>query len=155
MAVTMIPYGRLADGNYGILLDVNGKSMSAVIEALDTLPPDTSADNFDGRVVLDKSTGNLYYFYDGSWHSIGDQYVRVGDVNGSPPLTPTPNVGAMFLDTSSSQLFVWDGSTWVSTTENVAAAIYGTTYYGDGVTTSFILKSGSADPNLVEVFLDG
>lgn len=160
MAPTIIPYGKLANGNYGILIDnTNGKSLASVMEVVQTLPALASPDNFDGRLVF-VVTEATAYVYAGSpnpkWVALEGVPADVGPVNGVPPTVPTPQTGGLFYDTDTQVMFVWDGAAWKPIGGLYAAQILQQKYTGDGTTVNFPTGANVSIPSqYVEVFLDG
>jgi hypothetical protein len=160
MPVTLIPYGLLANGNYGTSTSTaTGQSQAAVIEVLTGLPSPTDAANFIGRTVYNSTLNQVYTWSPNptpAWTPIAGNLVTVGAVNGSPPTSPTPPTGALYFDTSTEGLFCFDGLTWRVAGGQFAGQIIQFTGTGDGSTTS--LPVGLATPTQtadVEVFLDG
>lgn len=160
MAPTLIPYGLLAGGNYGVIVDpATGKSLAAVVEVLSGLPSAGSADNFIGRTVYVTSSNQVFTWSPNptpAWSPIAGNLVTVAAVAGSPPNSPTPVPGSLFYDTDTQVLFCWDGLVWRAVGGQFAGQIISYTGTGDGVTTS--LPVGLANPtptNDCEVFLDG
>lgn len=160
MAASIIPYGRLADGKFGVLLDnTTGKSIAAVMEVLATLPAVASADNFDGRLIFDKSQVTAFVFSSlptPKWIALEGVPAEVGAVNGVPPSVPIPQTGGLFYDTDTKVIFVWDGAVWNPVGGLFAAQIIQQRYVGDNVTQNFATGAISAvPPQYVEVYLDG
>lgn len=160
MAASLIPYGRLADGKFGVLLDnATGKSIAAVMEVLPTLPAVASADNFDGRLVFDKSQVTAFVYSSvptPKWIALEGVPAEVGAVNGNPPSVPIPQTGGLFFDTDTKVIFVWDGAIWNPVGGLFAAQIIQQRYVGDNVTQNFATGASAAvPPQYVEVFLDG
>lgn len=155
---TFIPYGRLADGKMGVLVE-NGTSVPLVSasEILDTLPTLINADNFEGRIVYAKDQGKPFIFSTTPvvrWLALEGAFPTIGAVNGNPPASPTPTLGALFFDTDSGALFIWDSARWVQT--GSVSQVITQRYLGDGVTTVYPI--GAPNPlgsDYVEVFLDG
>lgn len=157
----LIPYGRLADGKQGILVNnATGKPLAGVVEILAGLPSTGDTGNFEGRMVYDTVTVKLYQFRLGSpnfWKSLEGVPAIVSAVAGNPPVSPVPDDGLMLYDTDTEVLFLWDGTAWIPVGGSVAAQIYSATATGNGVTSSYSLGSGAAGVTVdeVEVFLDG
>ena len=160
MAISQIPYGLLANGNYGVQLDpTTGKPTTSVVEVMTTLPAISSADNFDGRMVFETSTFKMYVYASGPtpvWNPLDGLPVTIGSVNGSPPTTPTPTTGELYWDSSTVTLFVWDGSAWVQAGGQQATKIIHQSYTGDGTQTTYGTGlSKSTTTEYVEAFWDG
>lgn len=162
MAINLIPYGQLPNGNYGINLDnVTGKPRAAVMEVQDTLPPVADPDNFAGRLVFDKTTLISYVFVDtpapGVWDPLEGIPAEVGAVAGNPPTSPPPITGGLFWDTDTEVMFVWDGLEWMPIGGRFATIIVERKHVGDGATLVFPLGTSSAPgtATLVEVFING
>lgn len=155
-----IPYGKLADGKHGFLLE-NGTSvpLAAVLEVEDTLPPAGDSANFPGRLIFSKDVSGVYVFIDDpspAWVSLDGIPADVGAVSGSPPTSPSPETGKLFFDTDTEVMFVWDGAMWQPMGGRYAAQILTQQYIGDGFDTSFPTGATSLiAPDCVEVFLDG
>ncbi len=162
MAITLIPYGQLEDGKFGIKLDdVTGVPIATVIEVFTTLPSVADPDNFDGRMGFDKTAQTLYVFLESTpeWFPLEGIPAAVGAVGGTPPTVPTPADGFLFYDTDTEIMYVWDGTAWRPIGGRFAAR------YIEQITIS----SGFAGPGgdtfglgltpvyaeFVEVFLDG
>lgn len=158
MNVSLIPYGQLANGNYGILLDnTTKKPIAAAIEVLTTLPLTSDAANFTGRTVFIPATRGLYVFQsDVSWMKLDDSSVTVGAYGGTIPTSPTPSQGALVYDLDDETLSLWDGIAWVRVGGRYASTFVYQSYTGNGVLTSYALGSTSGpDAEYVEAFLDG
>lgn len=160
MAPSIIPYGQLADGKYGVLLE-NGtrKPLASALEILTTLPSVADPDNFEGRLVYSTTDATVFVYTltpAASWISLEGVPADVGAVAGSPPTVPTPATGSLFWDTDTEVMFVWDSGAWQGIGGRYAAQIIQNSYLGDGVTTSF--PTGAAvgiASSYVEVFQDG
>jgi hypothetical protein len=160
MTATIIPHGRLAGGNYGVLLDsTTGDSLASVIEVLSTLPSIASTDNFSGRMVFSQSDYVLYIYVPlptAYWKPLENVDTIVGNVAGVPPTITPLAIGQMYWDLDTESLFVWNGIIWQATTGQTATQLFENTYTGDGATTTF--ASGAATPvsdEYQEIFLDG
>ena len=162
MAVELIPYGQLANGNYGILLDnTTGDPLAAVVEVLTTLPALADPDNFDGRLVFD-TTVQVLYLYKAStpeWFPLEGIPVDIGNVAGNPPTVPTPQDGMLFYDLDTEVMFVWDGSAWRPIGGRFASRFVeqktiSSGFAGPGGDT-FALGTTPVYSEFVEVFLDG
>lgn len=160
MPISLIPYGRLSDGKYGILVDnTTSKPIASVIEVHATLPSVADADNFDGRVVFVTTDAVLYVFSSTpspTWIPLEGVPAEVDNVNGTPPTVPTPQLGGLFWDLDTEVLFLWDGSAWQPSGGRYAAQFVQQAYTGNGATTIYSLGVASAvTVEYVEVFLDG
>jgi hypothetical protein len=160
MTATIVPYGRLAGGNYGVLLDsATGKSLASVIEVLSTLPAVASTDNFSGRLVFSQADYILYIYVPATvpyWKPLEGVPTNVSNAAGSPPTVPVPIIGQLHWDLDTEVLFVWNSSAWVKAGGRYAAQIYENNYTGDAATTTFASGSSQAlASEYVEVFLDG
>jgi hypothetical protein len=166
MSISMIPYGRLVDGKYGILLEnVTGRPLSAVVEVFSVLPPVGSGDNFPGRLVFEIASQVLYVFQNDpapNWFALRGIPADVGNVSGSPPTVPTPQTGFLFFDRDTEVIFVWDGAQWQPIGGRFAAnfvqqSSISTGAPGPGGDTFSLGPTGASiiTPELVEVFLDG
>jgi hypothetical protein len=158
--VALIPYGLLANGNYGILVNNStGKPLAAAIEVLGSLPSVGDSDNFAGRAVYNSTDNHLYMFEmvpTPGWHSVQGAPVTVGAVAGAPPSSPTPDTGSLYYDTDTEVLFLWDGLTWQRVGGQYSGQLISYSGTGDGASTS--LPMGLTAPTAtedVEVFLDG
>lgn len=166
MAVSLIPYGQLADGKFGTLLDnITGDPKAAAIEIFNTLPSLASSDNFPGRTVFEISTQKVFIFQDSPspfWFPLEGIPAEVGNVAGSPPVVPVPSEGFLFWDRDTQILFVWDGAAWRAIGGRFAAQFVENTTVSTGLTglngDTFSLGPTGATPltpELVEVFIDG
>ena len=160
MAVKLIPYGQLSNGNYGVCLDnTTGVPLASALEVLATLPAVADADNFEGRLVFDQSASIIYVFVtnpSNQWVPLDGIPAEIGNVNGNPPILPTPQDGSLFYDLDTEVMFVWDGTQWVAIGGRFAAQIIEQTYIGDGVTINFAMGTAITLPaTYVEVFWDG
>lgn len=160
MARALIPYGLLANGNYGILLDpANQNPLATAIEVLTALPSVASADNFDGRIVFDTSTTVLSIFASTptpNWKPLEGIPATVGSAAGSPPTVPTPASGSLYWDLTTEVLYVWNGSSWVAAGGKYAAQIVENIYIGNGTTTNYPTGSSKVIASqYVEIFMDG
>lgn len=158
--VGMIPYGQLAGGNYGILVDNStGVPLAAIIEVVNTIPSVSDTDNFAGRTIYNVIDNHMYTFAtlpSPAWHSVQGAPVTVGAVAGAPPSSPAPDAGSLYYDTDTKVLFLWDGLTWQRVGGQYAGQLLSYSGTGDGVTTS--IPMGISAPTAtsdVEVFLDG
>lgn len=163
MAVNLVPYGKLANGNFGILLDnTTGKPLAATVEVVNSLPPLASADNFPGRLVFETTVQTLFVFQDDPapfWFPLEGIPAEVDAVAGVPPTTPTPTTGELFFDTDTEVMFVWDGGQWQPFGGRFAARfieqeITSTGIAGPGGDT-FALGTVPTSTEFVEIYLDG
>ena len=161
MVLEFIPYGKLADGKFGILTDnTTGEPLASAVEVLSVLPAVAAADNYQGRLVFDISAQGLFVFRTtptDEWFPLEGIPAEVGAVAGSPPLVPLPDTGFLFWDTDTEVLFVFDGTVWQPIGGRFAANFTQQNFIGDNVTLSFPHGStGTPVTNeLVEVFIDG
>lgn len=164
MAITLIPYGLLADGKYGIKLadDATGDPIVAAVEVLDTLPSAADPDNFAGRTVFAKDAQLPYVFLDDTieWFPLEGIPAEVGAVAGNPPTVPVPPTGGLFYDTDTEVSFVWDGAIWQPMGGRFAARyVEQYTPSSTGVAgpggDSFSLGTTPVYSEFVEVYLDG
>lgn len=160
MSIQLIPYGQLPNGNYGVLIDPSSrKPLASVVEVLSALPALTSTDNFEGRLVFNKTDSSLSVFAtypSNQWKSLDGIPASVGAVAGSPPSSPSPQDGELFWDLDTQVLFVWNGSLWEAAGGHYAAQVVENTYTGDGTTTAYPIGSATVvSAQYVEVFLDG
>jgi hypothetical protein len=162
MAVTLIPYGQLADGKFGIKLsDSTGDPIAAVIEVFTTLPSVGDLANFDGRMAFDTTAQTLYVFLAGTpeWFPLEGIPAEVGAVAGSPPTVPVPADGFLFYDTDTEVMFVWDGTDWRPIGGRFAARYVEQTTISSGFAgvggDTFSLGTTPVYSEFVEVFLDG
>ena len=162
MAVELIPYGQLANGNYGILLDnATGDPLASAIEVLTALPALADPDNFDGRMVFDTVAQILYVFKAGTpeWFPLEGIPVEIGAVAGNPPTVPTPITGLLFFDTDTEVMFVWDGSAWFPIGGRFASRFVEQLTISNGLAgpggDTFALGTTPVYSEFVEVFLDG
>lgn len=160
MARTFVPWGRLANGNFGILLDPATRNpLASSIEILETLPPEADSDNFDGRAVFDKATDTVYVFSsepDAHWISLEGVPAKVGNALGEPPTSPLPDEGELYWDRDTEVLFLWSGAAWEPIGGRYAAQVIENAYVGNGTKVNY--STGSSSPiqsQYVEVFLDG
>jgi len=162
MPITLIPYGLLDGGRYGIKLDdITGEPLAAAVEILDTLPSPADPSNFDGRVVFAIDAQLLYVFLATTieWFPLEGIPAEVGAVGGTPPTVPVPSIGSLFFDTDTEVSFVWDGAAWQPMggrfagrfIENIAIS---TGVAGPGGDT-FALGTTPVYSEFVEVYLDG
>jgi len=157
--VSMIPYGQLEGGNYGINVDeTTGITLASVVEIFDFLPAVADADNFGGRMAFERDSGAVYNFAFGPprWVKLDGVPVRIESVNGVPPMVPTPPAGDLLYDTDTEVLFLFTGVEWFAVGGRYAASIITTMVRGDGLNTIFPLgtpDAGSAE--YVEIFWDG
>ena len=160
MARSFIPYGLLANGNYGINIDpATQYPLASAVEILSTLPSLASTDNYDGRMVFNL-TDSVVYTYTNSpvaqWTPLGGLPATVGNVAGAPPTIPTPASGEMYWDLDTQVLFTWDGAVWQAAGGRYAAQVVENSYVGDGVTASYPSGSSVAiSAEYVEIYLDG
>jgi hypothetical protein len=164
MAITLIPYGLLEDGKYGIKLsdDASGVPIVAAIEVLDTLPSAADPDNFAGRTVFAKDAQLPYVFLNDTiaWFPLEGIPAEVGAVGGNPPTVPVPPDGSLFYDTDTEVSFVWDGATWQAMGGRFAARYVeqytpsSTGFAGPGG-DQFSLGTTPVYSEFVEVYLDG
>ena len=162
MTVNLIPYGQLANGNYGILLDnTTGDPLAGVVEVVTTLPAVGDPANFDGRLAFETTTQTLFVFRAGTpeWFPLEGIPAEVGNVAGSPPVVPVPQDGFLFYDLDSEVMFVWDGSAWRPIGGRFAARFVeqksiSTGAAGPGGDT-FALGTIPVFSEYVEVYLDG
>lgn len=160
MARSFIPYGQLANGNYGVLLDPATQfPLAAAAEILTTLPSVASVDNYNGRLVFQTSNSTLYVygtFPVAGWKPLQGIPATVGNVAGNPPVSPVPQSGSLYWDLDTEVLFVWDGTSWQAAGGRYAASIIENSYVANGITTNFATgASGPVPPEYAEVFLDG
>ncbi len=166
MAINLIPYGQLPNGNYGINLDnTSGDPRAAALEILDTLPSVSSSDNFEGRLVYSIDDVTMYvYTIDGTsseWVALEGVPATVGLSDGSttdpkPPVTGSETAGELYWTTDTEVLFVWDGLEWQAAGGRYATTAIENRYVGDGNTGSYSLGvSSTVESSLVEVFIDG
>lgn len=160
MAIGLIPYGKLAGGKYGILVDdTTGDPLAASVEVLNSLPLVASPDNFNGRTVFNLVDSTMYVFTDNpspQWVALEGVPAEVGAVAGNPPTSPPPVNGSLFWDTDTEVAFVFDGSAWQAIGGRYAAQIITQQYIGDGVSINFPIGiTSTIPPEYVEIFLDG
>jgi len=160
MPRTLLPYGLLPNGNYGVVFDsTTGDPQASVIEIMSSLPSVASTDNFEGRIIFDTSDHSPYVFTSfpaAQWKPLEGIPATVDNVGGNPPILPTPNDGDLLWDLDTEVLFVWDGSSWQSAGGRYAASIVENSFVGDGSTTAF--ATGASVPvsaEYVEIHLDG
>lgn len=158
MVATLIPYGKLANGKYGIAIeDGTQRPLAAAIEILASLPSVGSADNFVGRVVFDETTQTVYTFRDEpapQWRALDGAPVTVA--SGSPPTSPTPPTGDLFFSTTNSVLYIYTGVVWLAVGGQFAASVVANTYTGDGITDTFATGvTGPIPVGLINAYLDG
>lgn len=160
MAVSLIPYGKLADGKYGILLQ-NGTTipLAAVMEIMPLLPSVLDTGNFDGRLVFNLNEAKPYVFStvpSGHWIPLLGVPAEVTAVNGNPPTVPTPVAGSLLYDTDTDVLYLFDGAIWQLVGGRFAAQYVTQRYTGDGITTVFAIGTTQIlTVNEVEVYEDG
>ncbi len=163
MTISLIPYGLLEDGKYGIKLsdDILGVPVAAVTEILDTLPSSADPDNFAGRTVFAKDAQLPYVFLNDTteWFPLEGIPADVGAVGGNPPTVPIPPDGSLFYDTDTEVSFVWDGSSWQPMGGRFAGrfveqSTISSGFAGPGGDT-FSLGTTPVYAEFVEVFLDG
>lgn len=160
MSIGLIPYGKLAGGKYGILVDdTTGNPLAASVEVLNGLPLVASSDNFNGRTVFSTADSTMYVFTDDpspQWIALEGVPADVGAVAGNPPSSPTPIPGSLFWDTDTEVAFIWDGSVWEPIGGRYATQLITQRYIGDGTSTNFpIGVTATVSPEYVEIFLDG
>jgi hypothetical protein len=162
MAIELTPYGQLANGNYGILLDnTTGKPLASAIEVLVSLPALGDPSNFDGRTVFDTTAQVLYIYKSGTpeWFPLEGIPVIVNAVSGNPPLVPVPTTGLLFFDTDTEVMFVYDGTAWFPIGGRFASRFIEQSTVSSGVAgpggDTFALGSTPVFSEFVEVFLDG
>lgn len=163
MAVTLIPYGQLADGKYGIKLnDTTGEPIAAALEVIQTLPAALDPDNFQGRLMYEIDTDTLFVYQAGAlndWFPLEGIPAEVGPCGGTPPITGTEQVGFLFFCTDTEIMFVWDGAAWQAIGGRFAARYLeqksiSTGFAGPGGDT-FALGTVPVFAEFVEVYLDG
>jgi hypothetical protein len=163
MAITLIPYGQLSNGRYGIKLDDStGDPIVSALEVIQTLPAAADPDNFQGRLVYEIDTDTLYVYQAGTindWFPLEGIPAAVGAVAGSPPTVPTPVTGFLFFDTDTEVMFVWDATAWQPIGGRFAARYLeeltvSSGFAGPGGDT-FALGTVPVYSEFVEVFLDG
>lgn len=160
MARRLIPYGRLEDGKYGIVVDDStGKPLASAVEVFQNLPAVADTANYEGRTVFEITSATLYVFRETPtplWIPLEGIPADVGAVAGNPPTVPTPQIGSLFWDTDTKVMFVWTGFAWEPIGGLYAAQFVEQRYTGDNVATSFPMGvSVAVPPTYVEVFLDG
>lgn len=162
MAITLIPYGLLEDGKYGIKLDdTTGVPIVAAVEVLATLPSSADPDNFAGRTVFAIDAQLPYVFLDASieWFPLEGIPADVGAVGGNPPTVPVPSNGSLFYDTDTEVSFVWDGAAWQPMGGRFAARYIEQLTPSNGGAgaggDSFSLGTTPVYSEFVEVYLDG
>ena len=162
MAITLIPYGLLEGGRYGIKLDdITGKPIASVVEILATLPSSVDPANFDGRMIFAIDAQILYVFLAASieWFPLEGIPAEVGAVGGNPPTIPIPANGSLFFDTDTEVSFVWDRAAWQPMGGRFAARYVEQQSVSSGVAgpggDTFSLGTIPIYAEFVEVFLDG
>jgi len=158
VALTFVPYGKLADGKYGIPIeDGTNRQLASAIEIVSELPDQTNPDNFDGRMVYVEADKLLYVWRDvaaNRWRVIDGVPVTV-DAS-TPPTVPTPESGALFYSTINRVLYMWDGGDWLMVGGELGGTIIGQTFIGNGVTDTYATGvSGILPSQFVFVYLDG
>jgi hypothetical protein len=169
MAITLIPYGQLSGGKYGIQLnDVTGVPIVTAVEVFGTdpgylpFPAAADPDNFNGRMGYDIVSETLYV-YQGApindWFPLEGIPADVGAVAGSPPVFPVPITGFLFFDTDTEVMFVWDGAVWQPIGGRFAARYIEQVSVSNGIAgpggDTFALGTVPIYSEFVEVFLDG
>ena len=163
MALEFIPYGKLADGKFGILTDnATGKPLASAVEILTVLPAVASADNYQGRLVFETTSQTLFVFEvtpAALWFPLEGIPATVGNFAGDPtPFVPSPEAGFLAYDLDTEVAFIFDGLAWQAIGGRFAAQFIQQNIIGDGVTFSFPHGATAATPvtnELCEVFLDG
>ena len=162
MAITLIPYGQLEDGKFGIKLDdTTGDPIAGVVEVMSVLPAVLDPDNFDGRLVFSITDQVIYVYKAGTpeWFPLEGIPAEIGNVAGSPPTVPTPLDGFLFYDLDTEVMFVWDGSAWRPIGGRFASRFIEQRTISTGVAgpggDTFALGTIPFYSEFVEVFLDG
>lgn len=162
MGITLIPYGQLEDGKFGIKLsDATGVPIASVIEVFTTLPSVVDPSNFDGRMAFDTTAQTLYVFKAGTpeWFPLEGIPAAIGAVGGVPPTVPTPPDGFLFYDTDTEIMFVWDGTSWRPIGGRFAGRFVQQQYISSGFAgpggDTFSLGTIPVFSEFVEIFLDG
>jgi len=160
MARSFVPYGQLANGNYGINIDPTTRyPLASAIEILPSLPALSSTDNYDGRIVFNLTNSGIYKYTNtpvAQWVELGGVPASVGNAAGNPPTVPTPTLGELYWDLDTQVLFTWDGTVWQASGGRYAAQVIENSYIGDGATTGYPSGSPVAiSAEYVEIYLDG
>jgi len=163
MALEFIPYGKLADGKFGILTDNStGEPLASAVEILPVLPAVASADNYQGRLVFETGSQTLFVFEatpTARWFPLEGIPAVVGNFAGDPTaFVPSPEAGFIAYDLDTEVAFIFDGLAWQAIGGRFAAQFIQQNFVGDNVTTSFPHGATAATPvtnELCEVFLDG
>ena len=163
MALEFIPYGKLADGKFGILTDNStGEPLASAVEILTILPAVASADNYQGRLVFETTSQTLFVFEvtpAATWFPLEGIPATVGNFAGDPtPFVPSPAAGFLAYDLDTEVAFIFDGLAWQAIGGRFAAQFIQTNTIANGVQFSFPHGATAATPvtnELCEVFLDG
>ena len=163
MALEFIPYGKLADGKFGILTDNStGEPLASAVEILTILPAVASADNYQGRLVFETTSQTLFVFEvtpAATWFPLEGIPATVGNFAGDPtPFVSSPAAGFLAYDLDTEVAFIFDGLAWQAIGGRFAAQFIQQNFIGDNVTFSFPHGATAATPvtnELCEVFLDG
>ena len=155
--VGLVPVGKRSDGSTGLFVDSNGKPKVSVLEVLASLPTADDANNFDGRLVFETGSQNIYVWYDAGpavWIALQNVAVTVDE--DAPTLLLSPNTGDLYYSLNTEVLYLFDGTSWVSVGGIRGASILWEHYTADGATSLYSTGASTNPPvEFVQVFLDG
>lgn len=152
MTAKLIPYGRLEDGQYGVLLDdISGNPQAVVVEIVTNRNSETN-NNFIGRVIYETTSSELYIWSGTEWESFRKP---VTVTSFAPDPGGSAFEGSLHWDKLSQKFYIHDGAVWQLAGGRVGIDVKERTYIGNGSTRDYDSGLSSASNNYVEVFLDG